>query len=368
MDIERQASRSRLLSTPVPRHSLSQRGSDHDAAMDFYAATLSELRDWATDRDLPAFRGQQIFDGLHRQTVTRFQDIRGLPGELAAQLDQTQQLCPAEEIRRQSSNDGTVKSLLRFQDGALAECVSIPTSKRHTICVSSQVGCPVGCTFCASGKDGVTRNLSAGEIVYQVLFHHQRKPVTNIVYMGSGEPLFNYDAVLKSIAVLADERGLGLGRRRFTVSTSGVCEKIRQLAEDEPQVTLALSLHAPDDETRSRIVPLNKKWPIEELMQAMDAYSNTVGRRITLEYVLLKHDNMSDQQAQQLQQLARRYGAHINLIPFNPVFDTPHQRPDNADIERFCAVLEAHGAHFTVRGQRGADIDAACGQLKERVE
>ena len=335
--------------------------------MDFYGSSQDDLKTWSKERGLPAFRAQQIFDGLHRQGATQFADIKGLPKTLAAELDQAQQLLPAEEIKRQESNDGTVKSLLQFQDGALAECVSIPTAKRHTICVSSQVGCPVGCTFCASGKDGVKRDLTAGEIVYQVLFHHQRRPVTNIVYMGSGEPLFNYQNVLKSIAVLADERGLGLGRRRFTVSTSGVIEKIRQLAQDEPQVTLALSLHAPDDETRSRIVPLNKKWPVEELMKAMDDYSGLVNRRITLEYVLLKKDNMSDDQAIALAKLAKRYGAHINLIPFNPVFDTPHQRPSNDDIDRFCDVLGELHSHFTVRGQRGADIDAACGQLKDKT-
>ena len=335
--------------------------------MDFYGSQQDDLKAWATQRGLPAFRAQQIFDGLHRQAVLRFANIKGLPKNLAQELDSEFQLLPAEEIKRQESNDGTVKSLLQFQDGALAECVSIPTAKRHTICVSSQVGCPVGCTFCASGKDGVKRNLTAGEIVYQVLFHHQHRPVTNIVYMGSGEPLFNYDNVLKSIAVLTDERGLGLGRRRFTVSTSGVIEKIRQLAQDEPQVTLALSLHAPDDETRSRIVPLNKKWPVEELMAAMDDYAGLVNRRITLEYVLLKHDNMSDAQATALATLAKRYGAHINLIPFNPVFDTPHQRPSKDDIDRFCEILEPDHPHFTVRGQRGADIDAACGQLKDKT-
>ncbi len=335
--------------------------------MDFYGWTQDEWREWVSSMQLPGFRGQQIFDAIHRQGATRFTEVKGLPKDLAEKLDADYQLCPIEEIKRQTSNDGTVKSLLRFHDGSLAECVSIPTAKRHTICVSSQVGCPVGCTFCASGKDGVTRDLTAGEIIYQVLFHHQQRPVTNIVYMGSGEPLFNYDNVLKSISILADERGLGLGRRRFTVSTSGVAEKIKQMAKDEPQVTLALSLHAPDDETRSRVVPLNKKWPIEKLMQAMDEYSQQVNRRITLEYVLLKDDNMSEMQAALLSNLAKRYKAHINLIPFNPVFDTPHKRPEQEDIDRFAEQLHELGANFTVRGQRGADIDAACGQLKDKT-
>lgn len=344
----------------------------HYTLVNLYDLQCDELRQWAQDQGLPAFRGQQIFEGLYRQnrqgpkSVRRFSDIKGLPKDLAAKLDTQSPLLPAEEIRRQESADGTIKSLLRFHDGALAECVSIPTADRHTICVSSQVGCAVGCTFCASGKNGVERNLSAGEIVYQILFHHQRRPVTNVVYMGSGEPLMNYDNVLKSIAILAEERGVHMGRRRFTVSTSGVADKIRQFADDEPQVTLALSLHAPDNETRSRIVPLNKKWPIEELLDAMDEYASKVNRRMTLEYVLLADDNMSDDQAVALAKIAKRYGAHINLIPFNPVDQTPHHRPSWDAVEDFADVITGAGGHATIRGQRGADIDAACGQLREQ--
>nr|MBA3709631.1 23S rRNA (adenine(2503)-C(2))-methyltransferase RlmN [Planctomycetota bacterium] len=314
---------------------------------------------------LPAFRGDQVFAGFY-QGARRFADIKGLPRELAERLDATLPVGALEEAQRQESRDGTVKSLLRLHDGKLVECVSIPTATRHTICVSSQVGCAVGCTFCASGQNGVERDLLAGEIVYQVLFHHLRRPVTNVVFMGSGEPLFNYDEVLKAIRVLADPQGMGLGRRRFTVSTSGVPKRIRQLAADEPQVTLALSLHAADDETRSRIVPLNRRWPLAELLEAMRDYSASVNRRMTLEYVLLADANMTDAHARSLAGVARRFGAHINLIPFNPVSETPHQRPSTDEVRQFAAVVEAEGGHATVRGQRGADIDAACGQLRKR--
>ena len=334
--------------------------------MNLFDCNLQELRLWAADQGLPAYRGQQIFEGLYQQQVQSFSDIKGIPRKLARQLDEQSTLLPAKEVRRQESKDGTVKSLLRFRDGALTECVSIPTARRHTVCVSSQVGCPVGCTFCASGKEGLQRNLSAGEMAYQVLFHNWRRKVTNVVYMGSGEPLLNYGNVLKSIEILAEPRGLHLGRRRFTVSTSGVADKIRQFADDEPQVTLALSLHAPDDATRSRIVPLNKRWPIAELMAAMDDYTKKVNRRMTLEYVLLAGDNMTPHQAVELAKLANRYGAHINLIPFNPVSGTPHQRPSRFAIETFARQVEEAGGHATIRGQRGADIDAACGQLRER--
>ena len=337
-------------------------------SLDPLSAQRADWQAWCKHHGLPAFRGTQIFQGIHRQAVADWQDIKGLPGAVRQQLAETFPRTFPTEITRQESRDGTVKSLLELADGKRVEAVSIPTSDRHTVCVSSQVGCAVGCTFCASGLTGVDRDLTAGEIIAQVLHHHRHRPVTNLVYMGSGEPLFNYDQVLKSIRTLADADGLGLGRRRFTVSTSGVAPKIRQLGDDEPQVTLALSLHAPDDETRHRLVPLNRRWSVAELLRAMDDYARKVNRRITLEYCLLRDDNMSSEQAELLAQLARRYGAHINLIPFNPVFETPHQRPSWDDVERFAAEVEASGGHCTVRGQRGADIDAACGQLKRKQE
>ncbi len=335
-------------------------------SMDFYGMTVDEVRSWAESIGQPGYRGQQLFEGLYRAEAGHFSDVAALPRQLTERLDAEFSLPPAKEVKRQESRDGTIKSLLELSDGKLVECVSIPTSTRHTICVSSQVGCAVGCTFCASGQRGVERDLTAGEIVYQVLFHHRQRPVTNVVFMGSGEPLFNYDNLLKAIRVLAEPRGLGLGRRRFTVSTSGVPKRIRQLAEDEPQVTLALSLHAADDETRSRIVPINKRWPLEELLAAMDDYSHRVNRRTTFEYVLLADANMTGAHAEGLAHMARRYGAHINLIPFNPVSDTPHQRPTWDEVEAFAEKVTAAGGHVTVRGQRGADIDAACGQLKKK--
>ncbi|GDY13811.1 50S rRNA methyltransferase [Planctomycetota bacterium] len=330
--------------------------------------TIDELGAWAAARGLPAFRGRQLGEAIWRQGATSAAQIKGWPKNLAAGLDGEGPLLPAVEDRRQEAGDGTIKTLLKLHDGKLVECVSIPTATRHTVCVSSQVGCPVGCTFCASGLNGVERDLTAGEIAYQVLHHHRVRPVTNVVFMGSGEPLFNYANLIQAIRVLADPDGLGLGRRRFTVSTSGVATRIRQLAVDEPQVTLALSIHAADDETRSRIVPLNRRWPLAELMAAMDDYSTLVNRRMTLEYVLLADANMTTGHAHDLAKLALRYGAHINLIPFNPVIDTPHRRPTTNEVKGFAAAVASFGGHATVRGQRGADIDAACGQLRRRAE
>jgi 23S rRNA (adenine2503-C2)-methyltransferase len=336
--------------------------------VDFYGMSLAQMRSWATAIGLPAFRGEQLFQGLWRiPGPQRFADIKGLPQDVSTRLDAEFTLLPGVEHERQESRDGTVKSLLRMQDGKLVECVSIPTADRHTICVSSQVGCAVGCTFCASGLNGVERDLTAGEIAWQIFYHQQRRPVTNVVFMGSGEPLFNYDNVLQTIRVLGEDKGLGMGRRRFTISTSGVPKRIRQLALDEPQVTLAFSLHAADDDTRSQIVPLNRRWPLADVLAAMDEYATKVGRRMTLEYVLLADKNMTPAHAESLADVGRRFGAHINLIPYNPVLETPHKRPFHGQVLAFDALVREHGGHTTVRGQRGADIDAACGQLKKKT-
>jgi 23S rRNA (adenine2503-C2)-methyltransferase len=336
--------------------------------MDPFGLTLAEARAWAASLGLPPFRGEQLMRGAYRAGVTRFAEVKGLPRDLAERLDAAGSLAPASEVKRQESRDGTVKSLLRLHDGKLVECVSIPTVERHTVCVSSQVGCAVGCSFCASGLNGVERDLTPGEIVWQVVHHHRTSPVTNVVFMGSGEPMFNYDNVLHAIRILGDAAGLGLGRRRLTVSTSGVPARIRQLAEDEPQITLALSLHAGDDGTRSRLVPLNVRWPLAEVLGAMGDYAAKVGRRPTLEYVLLADANMTPAHAQSLAAAARPLGAHINLIPFNPVIETGHRRPTPAEVRTFADQLARVGGHATVRGARGTDIDAACGQLKRRAE
>lgn len=330
--------------------------------------TAAQARAWAASLGLPAFRGEQIVHGAYRAGVESFAQVKGIPKDLAARLDAAGPLLPAAEERRQESADGTVKSLLRLRDGRQVECVSIPTAARHTVCVSSQVGCAVGCTFCASGLNGVERDLSVAEIVYQVVHHHRRRPVTNVVFMGSGEPMFNYDAVIGAIRVLGDPAGLGMGRRRLTVSTSGVPARIRQLAQDEPQVTLALSLHAADDETRGRLVPLNRRWPLADVLHAMEDYADAVGRRPTLEYVLLADANMTPAHAVSLAGTARGLAAHINLIPFNPVIETGHRRPSRDEVAAFADAVIAAGGHVTVRGSRGTDIDAACGQLKRRAQ
>jgi 23S rRNA (adenine2503-C2)-methyltransferase len=333
--------------------------------MDLLGQSPKALRAWAVSVGLPAFRGDQVFDAAWRGAA-RFSEVPGLGRALAERLDALGPLSPVREVGRQESADGTVKSLLALHDGRRVECVSIPGDGRHTVCVSTQVGCAVGCTFCASGLDGVERDLAAGEIAAQVLHHHPRGPVSNIVFMGAGEPLFNYDALLGAIRALAHPRALGLGRRRFTVSTSGVPRRIVQLGRDEPQVTLAFSLHAPDDETRSRIVPLNRRWPLADVFAAIREYQALVNRRPTFEYVLLADLNMEPRHADGLAQHARAHHAHINLIPYNPVHETPHRAPTAAEVRAFADRVAAAGGHVTVRTPRGQDIDAACGQLKRK--
>lgn len=331
-----------------------------------FGLTAVEARAWAQSIGLPAFRGEQIVQGAYRAGVDGFAAIKGLSRELAERLEALGPLVPGVEVRRQESADGTVKSLLRLRDGKQIECVSIPSPSRHTVCVSSQVGCAVGCSFCASGIAGIERDLTPDEIVWQVVHHHRQRPVTNVVFMGSGEPLFNYANVLQAIRVLGEPLGLGLGRRRITVSTSGVPARIREFGRDEPQVTLALSLHAADDETRSRLVPINVRWPLAVVLEALRDYSSMVSRRVTLEYVLLADANMTEVHAESLGRTARSLAAHINLIPFNPVIETAHRAPTRAEVRVFAERVALAGGHVTVRSGRGTDIDAACGQLKRR--
>ncbi len=359
--------------------------------MDWCGLTCEELRAWASDEGLPAYRGQQLFEALHHGGAEGFADLKTWPQALRARLAEAGPLVPGGEDRRQESRDGTVKSLLSLHSGGTVECVSIPPvpekclstrrrrkgegvsaseeaeeteEGRHTVCVSSQVGCAVGCPFCASGAEGLVRDCTAGEIVLQVLHHQRRRAVNNVVWMGAGEPLFNLDAVLHALRVLVEPRGLGLGRRRFTVSTAGVPEGIRRLAAEEPQVTLALSLHAAADGLRDRLVPLNRRWPLTEVLAAVAAHAERTGRRPTFEYVLLAGTNDGAADARALADLARTHRAHVNLIAWNAVPDAPYPATPRRLAVDFRDRVAAAGANVTLRASRGADIAAACGQLR----
>lgn len=347
--------------------------------LELRALSEQELTGVCTGLGLKKFRAGQVFQWVQGKAVQTWEDMKNIPAEERLQLAEGLDFHPLELVREQRSPDGTRKYLFRLQDGDTIECVLMEYERksardRRTVCVSTQVGCAVGCAFCATGLGGFRRNLSPGEIAGQVLdiTHHLRREdsefnVTNIVFMGMGEPLLNYDNVMKSITLLNEAKGQNIGMRRMTISTSGVAPKIRQLARDNPQVGLAVSLHAATDEMRDALVPMNRRYPLQELMAACREYSDLTNRRLTFE-VALTADTARRAQAQELAGLLKGQLGHVNLIPVNPVAETGMKRPPASALRIFAEVLEKSGMSVTVREERGTDIDAACGQLRRRWE
>lgn len=347
--------------------------------LELRALSEQELTGVCTGLELKKFRAGQVFQWVQGKAVQTWEDMKNIPAQERLQLAEGLDFHPLELVREQRSHDGTRKYLFRLQDGDTIECVLMEYERksardRRTVCVSTQVGCAVGCAFCATGLGGFRRNLSPGEIVGQVLdiTHHLRREdpefnVTNIVFMGMGEPLLNYDSVIKSITLLNDAKGQNIGMRRMTISTSGVAPKIRQLARDNPQVGLAVSLHAATDEVRDALVPMNRRYPLKELMAACREYSDLTNRRLTFE-VALTADTARRSQAEELAGLLKGQLGHVNLIPVNPVAETGMKRPLASELKTFAEVLERSGLTVTVREERGTDIDAACGQLRRQWE
>jgi 23S rRNA (adenine2503-C2)-methyltransferase len=324
----------------------------------------SELEELVVSLGEPAYRARQVFHWVHQRGVFDPSTMTDLPRAFRERLPASHH----EEVRRLHSVDGlTSKLLFRLADGQQIEVVEMTTSAdgRKTICVSTQAGCAIGCVFCVTGQFGFARNLEAGEIVEQVLrFNTPDAPVTNVVFMGMGEPLANYDETLRAIRLLIHPDGLRLGARRITLSTSGVVPAIRRLAEEHLQVGLAISLHAPDDELRSRLIPINRRWPIGEVLAAADYYVERTHRRVSYEYTLMDGVNDTDELADELAELLYGRLAHVNLIPLNPSED-PTLRASTADRAlAFESRLRAAGIAATIRVNRGRDILAACGQLR----
>ncbi|MDQ7094765.1 23S rRNA (adenine(2503)-C(2))-methyltransferase RlmN [Desulfosporosinus sp. PR] len=344
---------------------------------DLRSCTEEDLRQVCQELGLKRFRALQLFQWVQQKAVRSWSEISNIGKEDRLALSSRLQLQPLERVKEQRSVDGTRKYLFRLADGELIECVLMDYAReqsrdRHTVCVSTQVGCAVGCAFCATGMEGLRRNLTAGEILGQVLditrFIRQEDPdfqVTNVVFMGMGEPLLNYEQVLRAISLMNQERGLNIGMRRMTVSTSGVVPQIIQLARDNSQVGLAVSLHAADDETRNRLVPMNRRYPLAQLMEACREYTTITRRRITFE-VALTADNANREQAEALVRLLKGQLGHVNLIPVNPVAGTGLERPDLEKLKRFAHSLEAGGISVSWREERGTDINAACGQLRRQ--
>ncbi|MDQ6624235.1 MAG: 23S rRNA (adenine(2503)-C(2))-methyltransferase RlmN [Verrucomicrobiota bacterium] len=319
-------------------------------------ALLEELAEFARSRGGPAYRARQIADWLYKKRVTSFEAMTDLPNEFRAALAEQFEFPPREVVRVLGSDDTTQKFLFRLRDGNLIESVLIPASPalygqasdRRTICVSSQVGCAYGCKFCASGLDGWTRNLDAGEIVQQLIAVEERsgERIDNVVFMGMGEPLANLANLRRAIQIINQPWGLEIGARHITVSTSGLAPQIRELADDPTQFRLALSLHGGTDEVRNQIMPINRKYPLAVLLAACDEYV-AKKRRMMLEYILINGVNDTDEQAHAVAKIARRLTAKINLIPYNTVDGLDWSRPPRARQERFHAIVREHGVVAT---------------------
>jgi 23S rRNA (adenine2503-C2)-methyltransferase len=372
----------------------------------------SLLRDELTTQfkswDLPGYRADQVLKWLYQKRASSWEAMTNLPASLRERLHQHYALRTLELVRKQGSRDATQKFLWKLSDGSLVESVLIPAnpalygepSDRHTLCVSTQVGCAYGCKFCASGLEGFKRNLRVDEIVEQVLAverwneapeskvqipnsgaavaaatidaprtaHPARRLINNLVIMGMGEPLANYDNLVKALRILNATWGGGIGARKITISTSGLAPQIRKLADEPLQFRLAISLHGATDETRNKIMPINRRYPLAELTAACEDYQRRKERMITLEYILIAGLNDSLKETKPLAALAHRLNAKVNLIPYNKVEDLPWARPSEEAQEAFLDALEKLGATATLRREKGHDIDAACGQLRLKTE
>ena len=331
-----------------------------------------ELRAWFDGRGQPAFRARQVRAWLGRGAAS-FEDMHDLPASLRAELAASFRPSSLEAVT-ESVADGaqTTKLLYRLDGGYTVEAVTMRYARRTTLCISSQVGCPIGCPFCATGQGPFGRNLKAHEILDQAVDATRRlapegRRLSHVVFMGMGEPMANYAAVVESVRMLADPELLGISPRRVVVSTAGLVPRIGQLAQEGLPVTLAVSLHAARDELRDRLVPINRKYPLGELIPAAREFARTTGRRVSYEWVVLAGVNDTDRDADELGRLLDPYLSHVNLIPWNPVEETEFKGPTKAAVARFAERIRSRGLNATVRDTRGREADAACGQLRARL-
>jgi 23S rRNA (adenine2503-C2)-methyltransferase len=331
--------------------------------------TIDQLQEWFAQRTLPRYRAAQVWGWLFEKRATQFDEMTDLPKALRGRLAEEFQIWTTRVEAHPIAADGTEKLLLSLGDGNRIECVLLRDDKQNrTVCISTQVGCAMGCVFCASGLDGVARNLTTGEILEELLHLARLLPVDqridHIVVMGMGEPLANLDRLLPALAIASSPQGLAIGARRITISTVGIPKAIRRLADENHQYHLAVSLHAPDDELRSRLVPTNRKAGIAAILEAADYYFDKTGRRPTYEYVLLGGLNDQPEHAHKLASLLAGRPALINVIPYNPVAGLPYQTPPSFATARFVQILEQAGLSIAIRYRKGDRIDAACGQLR----
>ena len=338
-----------------------------------YDLTFKQMQEMLEAHGQKAYRAKQIFSWLYRKRVSSFDEMSDLPKSFIEQLKQEYSIEPLKEIQRQVSHDGTIKFLAELQDGSSVELVLMHFQYGDSLCVTSQVGCNMGCSFCASGLLKKQRDLTAGEIVGEVMFVQKQldkegRRVDNIVMMGTGEPFDNYTNVMNFCSIVNSDLGLAIGSRHITISTCGIVPKIREFAQGHYQYNLAISLHAPTNELRRKLMPIAKAYPLDELMQALREYSEDNHRRLTFEYILLHGVNDSDEMAITLANLVRGMNAYINLIPYNQVDENGFIGVDDKKALHFYDILMKHGVKATLRQKHGDDIDAACGQLRAKHE
>ncbi|WP_338470631.1 23S rRNA (adenine(2503)-C(2))-methyltransferase RlmN [Niallia sp. XMNu-256] len=341
-----------------------------------YGLTFEQLTEWLLERGHKKFRASQVWDWLYNKRVTEFSKMSNINKDLLQLLEENFLIHTTTLNTKQESADGTIKFLFNLQDGNLIETVLMRHKYGLSVCVTTQVGCNIGCSFCASGILAKNRDLSSGEIVEQIMNvqHHldeqgKDERVSHIVVMGIGEPFDNFDNLVKFLKVINDQKGLAIGARHITVSTSGLVPKIYEFADLDLQVNLALSLHAPNNELRSRVMKINRAYPIEKLMEAIEYYLEKTNRRITIEYILLKDVNDHKEEAVQLANLIKdkRHLTYVNLIPYNPVNEhIQYERSEKESILAFYDTLKKNGINCVIRQEQGTDIDAACGQLRSK--
>lgn len=331
---------------------------------------MEKLTGFVTGLGQPAFRAKQLFSWLHEKRVQEFSAMTNLPKSFLQQLEQQCTIETLRPLRRQCAKDGTVKYLFGLADGNSIETVLMRYSYGNSVCVSTQVGCRMGCRFCASTQGGRVRNLTAGEIaneIYAVMADTGER-VSHIVLMGIGEPLDNFDNVMDFLSIISCPQGVNIGMRNISLSTCGLVPMIYKLAERHLGLTLSVSLHAPTDEMRSSMMPVNDVYPVEQLIRACRDYQQETGRRVSFEYSMVNGVNDSPQTARRLAQLIKGMGAHVNLIPINPVDGSPYSATDAANVKRFQTLLTELGVNATVRRRLGTDISAACGQLRREAK
>lgn len=336
-----------------------------------YSYTRDELYQYFDSINQPTFRANQVFQWLYKKRITTFSEMTNLPKELRDTLDEQFDLTLLKCDLKQISKDGTVKFLFQTRDDYFIESVLMEHDYGYSVCVTTQIGCKMGCTFCASTLGGIERNLTSGEIVAQVMaiqryLDETDERISSIVIMGSGEPFDNFKETMRFIEIINDEAGLNIGARHITVSTCGIVPKIYEFADLNLQVTLAVSLHATTNEVRSRMMPVNRAYPLETLIAAMKYYNDKTKRRISIEFGLVNGVNDTLEEADRLAKLVKPLFCHINLIPINYVFERGYEKPSLHTIQAFKRRLEDQGVNVTIRREKGSDIDAACGQLRAK--